>query len=171
MFQSHFFLSPSYSTVQWTFIFFCLKFDTILPFAQTPSFFLINLFYRLINSHFILSQSYSTVGSNPIFFCHDSILPFAPLPLFSVSILFYHSSFFLLNLLLFYHSHKPHLFFVINLFYYLINSHFILSGSYSTVRWNPIFFCQNSIQPFVLLPFFSVSNLFYRLLNIHILLS
>jgi len=83
------FLSYLYSTICSTPTFFCLH--PILSFAQTPPFFVINLFYHLFNSHIILSGSYSTVRSNPIFFCQNSILLFDPLPFFSVSILFYRS--------------------------------------------------------------------------------
>ena len=128
----------------WHFTFF-IGFHPILPFAQTPSFFVKTLFYRSFHSHFFLSPSYSTVHWTFIIFClkFDTILPFAQTPSF----------------------------FVINLFYRLINSHFILSGSYSTVRSNPIFFCHNSILPFVPLPFFTVSILFYHSVNLHLFLS
>ena len=122
--------------------------NSILPFTQTLSFFVLTLFYHLFNSHFILSGSYSTVRSNPIFFCHNSILPFTqtlsffchnsilpfvPLPLFSVSILFIEPlSFFVLNLILFYHSLKPHLF--LSFYSTVCTIYTFLSSSYSTVN-------------------------------------
>ena len=81
--------------------------NTILPFTQTSS-----------------------------FFCHNSILPFIPLPFFSVTILFY-NSFFVLNLILFYPSLKTHLFMS---FYY-------------TVCTIPTFFCLHPILLLIEPPF------------------
>merc|ERR1712212_794959 len=111
--------------------------NSILPFTQTLSFFVIMLFYRWFKSHFFLSKLYSTVP-NPNLpflkyasFLSNSILPFTQTLSFFVKTLFYHS----------------------------FHSHFILSRSYSTVRSNPIFFCLHPILPFIESSYFFVLNL------------
>ena len=145
--------------------------NSILPFTQTLSFFVITLFVNRVSDELRLEkffvfcfflfcpnpnlpflkyasffvQFYSTVHSNPTFFCHNSILPFVPLSFFFC----FHfilpfiepSSFFVLNLILFYRLLKPHL------------------------------FCHESILPFDQLPLYSVWILFYCLLKPHLFLS
>ena len=123
MLNSHFFSV----SIHWTFIFFCLKIDTILPFTQTSSFL----------------SFYSTICTTPTFFCLHPILPFE-----SEVVLLWRSlmtlkdkplSFFVLNLILFYRSLKPHL------------------------------FCHNSILQFVqlnpILPLTQTSSFFVIILN------
>merc|ERR1712212_226855 len=127
--------------------------NSILPFTQTLSFFVIMLFYRWFKSHFFLSKLYSTVP-NPNLpflkyasFLSNSILPFTQTLSFFVITLFvnrvsdelrvekFFVCFFVFVQILIYRSSKMHL------------------------------FLSNSILPFAQTPSFFVLTLFYRLFN------
>jgi hypothetical protein len=81
--------------------------------------------------------------------------------------------FFVLNLILFYRSLKPHLFChsilpfiqlllfsVFILFYRLLKPHLFLSKLYSTIRSTPTLFCLDPILPFAQTPSFFFKTLF-----------
>merc|ERR1712212_1341099 len=149
--------------------------NSILPFTQTLSFFVIMLFYRWFKSHFFLSKLYSTVP-NPNLpflkyasFLSNSILPFTQTLSFFVITLFVNrvsnelrvKKFFVCLFFVFFCPNP-------NLPFLKYVSFFV--QFYSTVHSNPIFFCHKSILPFDQLPLYYVWLLFYRWLKPHLFL-